>query len=379
MIEGTGTSPGTDWEDNQYKYNIQEMARLLTEHPGNKKPGPGYTGYYLQDHMFYVGVHDSIPEIGLDYLIMKPNIYWTIFKLAQECDSYDKVIFYYTAKGDSLISGGITEYFFDADDSNNINTVLDVKPLDTTGNMDGLCHYLRLVNCKDMVIMLQPDYSGDWIFPLSFDIPGGGFPQTNRVIITSEQSGQTSDFDLCNMEPSEFENPSPPPDQIIVDVYDIGTGNDDDAPFGDGEEYQSTPGGQWKYQVNKYEDSPHEDLYEIDDVNEDPFVLRFYENWNDEGAEFVSGFAEAYFIDLFNEDNVVSNDILDSDEYTINGFNSYSHFPSITGNDNDYVSCKEAYNYMKLWHIGYRLNKSPWVDTPQIEYTCFDDGTMYLY
>jgi len=179
---------------------------------------------------------------------------------------------FYTSYGGKLY--GVLPCF----DTNNDNKI---TTLDIYANK--LDYYLDQIECKDMVIILQPDYSGDWITDLKQEAGSPVVPEKNRVILTSEQSGQTSDLDLCNMEPSE---------STKVDVYYIGTNSDDDPPTGDGEDYSYTLGDSWKYQVNKYEESPYEDLYEIDDVDEDPFILRFYENWKDEGAEFVSGIVD---------------------------------------------------------------------------------------
>ena len=404
IIQGSRGDIGNAFEQQQFRGNVHEMARILTEHPRNTKPGPGYTGYYLQDHIFYAGITSNIPEIELDYKIWrnssitnyKSDIEKNTFKkVAAFADSYDDVIFYYTSHGGyykkyippSPFGGGdyyqIT-FLFDANDHHQGTGMNEKYSKDGDIQPNELNGYLKQIFCNKLSIILQPCYSGNWINTLN-----NAKNEKNRIIITSENaasvntktgvvSNKLSIFDKCNMEPSEFVNPSPPPDQIKVQVYYIGTGSDDDAPYGDGEEYQSTPGGQWRYQVNKYDESPHENLYEID-VTSGSFILDFYENWKDEGAEFVSGIVECYFIDLFNEDNVENNGVLDADEYTINGFNGYSHFPSITGNENDYISCKEAFNYMKLWHLGYRLNKDPWIDTPQIEYTYLEEGNNHLF
>lgn len=407
-----GGSGDFDFEEDQYTYNVQEMARILTEHPRNIKPGPGYTGYYLQDHMYFAQAHDLdsvyriIPELEKDVKIPKVSrhdgtgknrIKNMIKEVALKADSYDNVLFFYTSHGrpHDYIPFNNRIYLFDA---NNHHQTAEQKPWETandakwskTGDIrvSELDNYLDKIECMKMIIILQSCFSGNWIADdlSSNELLVNDANEKNRVVITSEVKSQNdpakvtklSIFDKCNMQPSEFVNPSPPPDQIKVQVYYIGTGSDDDPPTGDGEEYQSTPGGQWRYQVNKYEDSPHEDLYEID-TSSGTFLLDFYENWKDEGAEFVSGLTEAYFTDLFNEDNVESNDVLDGDEYTINGFNGYSHFPSITGNDNDYVSCKEAYNFMKLFHLGYRLNQNPWIDNPQYEPTNLEEGNNYLF
>jgi len=200
-------------------------------------------------------------------------------------------------------------------------------------------------------------------------------------IVLLNKIDKVSIFDKCNMQPDDFENPNPPPyGQIVMDVFYIGdSGTDNSDPKDDGEEYVSDINSVLKYKVNKYEDSPHEDLYEIDTSTGGSFILDFYENWKDEGAEFVSGIVEAHFVDLFNYDEVESNDVLDADEDTVNAFNGYSKFPSITGNDNDYVSCKEVYNYMKLWHLGFRYGLYPWNDDPQIAYTHLETGNNYLF
>lgn len=105
----------------------------------------------------------------------------------------------------------------------------------------------------------------------------------------------------------------------------------------------------------------------------------FYENWGDNGSEFVSGLIEAFIIDRFTGSTVQSNDRLDADENTVNGYNSYTHKSTISGNGNDYISCKEAYNFMKLFHLGFRLNRDPWIDSPQFEPTNLEQGNNYLF
>ena len=72
MIQGSTGS--NSFEQDQFKYNIQEMGRILTEHPNNIKPGPGYTGYYLQDHISHIGIHDDIPELDLDEEILNNGV-----------------------------------------------------------------------------------------------------------------------------------------------------------------------------------------------------------------------------------------------------------------------------------------------------------------
>ncbi|MCK5559843.1 MAG: PQQ-like beta-propeller repeat protein, partial [Thermoplasmata archaeon] len=59
------------FEQQQFRSDIQEMARILTVHPNNT--GPGYTGHYLLDHIFYVGVHDDIPELNIFSKIPENN------------------------------------------------------------------------------------------------------------------------------------------------------------------------------------------------------------------------------------------------------------------------------------------------------------------
>ncbi len=400
LIEGSKgikANPDEPFQQQQFEANIREMAKILTEHENNIKPGPGYTGYYLQDQISYVGIHDDYPISTCDYpylerdkSITKSNIYWAIQEVARKCDSYDKVLFFYTGYGGTQSFGGKTDYFFDAD-NNNLITPIDLTPDENrlisrpSRKVYGLDNYLDMIECKDMTIILQPDFSGDWIDELKRDkITSTTYRyETNRVILTSDKVGVTRtngkeyDFDLCNKEIS---------DSNEHDIYYVGWDSSQGTQFPDNhdpkidyEEYSNQPPqNKWQYKVKKYNNN----FYEVD-IDGGTFDAEFYENWGDNGVEFVSGLTEAQYIDRFTQSTVQSNDILDADESTTNALNGYSHFPSISGNSNEYISCKEGYDFMKLWHLGYRLNKNtandPWYDEPKIEYTYLEVGNNYLF
>ncbi len=400
LIEGSKgikANPNEPFQQEQFEANIREMAKMLTEHENNIKPEPGYTGYYLQDQIFYVGIHDDYPKSTCDYPYLErdkqvtqkmglKNIFWAIQEVARKSDSYDKVLFFYTGYGGTQSFGGTTEYFFDADNSNSITPIdltPDINSIITIKKLYGLDNYLDTIECKDMTIILQPDFSGDWIDELKRDkITSTTYKdETNRVIITSDKAGESRtngkeyDFDLCNKEISSTT-------QVYYVGWWIAQGkqyDDGDAPKIDYEEYNPTSGQTvWQYELSKYND----ELYEIE--REKPSNgIDFYENWGDNGVEFVSGLTEAIYIDRFTQSTVQSNDILDADESTTNALNGYSHFPSISGYSNDYISSEESYNFMKLWHLGYRLNKNgafdPWYDEPKIEYTYLEEGNNYLF
>ena len=379
LIQGSGGD--NDFEKSQFEGHIQEMGLLLTEHPKNIKPGPGYTGYYLQDHIYYVGVHGGYPYLDKDKQVTgamgKQNILWAIQEVAKKCDSYDKVMLFYTAHGKYDWKPGDPHtyykrvYLFDANNDHLYSTTKDIDP-------DTLDSHLDTIECKDMVIILQPCYSGDWIYPLKKD---GTKDEKNRIILTSEiatsPSAQTkvSIFDKCN--------------------YYIGDLNKRcvklDNGEEDGEKFYSYPQSVYKYVASDNANNINDGVYEInkDDENYDT-IIDFYENQDDVGAEFVSGLIEAYYIDRnyyyfdvyqqlqFHE----SNDNIDADE---------NEDPEITvGNSNDYVSCKEAFYFMRNWHLGYRLGSgkigapSPgstntWYDNPQIQYTLLEQGSVYLF
>jgi len=399
IIQGSRGDSGNAFEQWQFRGNVREMARILTEHPNNTKPGPGYTGYYLQDHIFYAGITGNIPEIELDYKIWrnsrktsyKSDIEKNTFKkVASLADSYDDVIFYYTSHG-----GWHTAYnpfdkkysiifLFDANDHHQ-GTGMNQK-YSTEGDYDPteIDKLLNKITCNKLFIILQSCYSGNWINTLN-NVKN----EKNRIIITSEDPAsfnpntgavgkKLSVFDKCNMAKGWlFSGGSP----IELDVYYVGddrkgtTYTDDNWPLIDGEEYEDDPGkSEWEYWAKFYND----DLIEID-REKSGYDLDFYENWLDNGSEFVSGFIEGFIIDRFTGSTVQSDNILDADESITNGYNGYTHYSTNNGNGNNYVSCKEAFNYMRLWHLGIRLNKYPWVDTPLYNPTYLEDGNNYLF
>ena len=125
--------------------------------------------------------------------------------------------------------------------------------------------------------------------------------------------------------------------------------------------------------------SSNNDLYEIDkdrsdnlDVNGNPqFNKMFYENFKDQGAEFVSGLTEAFYKDYLTSSTPSSNNILDADEFTKN------RYLQTNGDLNGYISCEEAFDFMIIWHFGVQIKKA-WEDNPVIFYTKLPEGENYL-
>ena len=406
IIQGSRGDSGNAFEQWQFRGNVREMARILTEHPNNTKPGPGYTGYYLQDHIFYAGITSNIPEIELDYKIWrnsrktsyKSDIEKNTFKkVASLADSYDDVIFYYTSHG-GYYKGKSADppfgdgkywiiYLFDANDhhqgtgmNQKYSEEGDIQPKELNG-------YLNQITCNKLSIILQSCYSGNWI-----DTLNNAKNEMNRIIITSENPAsfnpntgavgkKLSIFDKCNMAKGWLFTSGSPKDngQDVYYVGDDGKGNtytDNNWPLIDGEEYEPTGGESvFEYRAKYY----NEKLIGIDTVQSGDFTLKFYENWEDNGSEFVSGLIEAFIIDRFTESIVESNNILDADESITNGYNGYTHYSSNDGDNNNYVSSEEAFKYMRLWHIGIRLNQYPWVDTPIYNPTYLEIGNNYLF
>ena len=222
-----------------------------------------------------------------------------------------------------------------------------------------------------MFIIFQPCYANNFVNTLTNE-----YNEKNRVIMTSERSDSLSIFDKCNMAKDDLFSGG---NQGELDVYFVGEytdpidgkkkhRSDDDYPKYDGEEYNYDIYNSKYYHVYYLND----ELLEIDIIGEG-FDIDYYENWKDNGAEFVSGIVESFCIDRFTDDTIQSNDRLDADESIINGDyegDSGEGANTNDGNSNDYVSCKETFDYMMLWHLGYRLNKKstsdPWYDKPQI-------------
>ncbi len=250
--------------------------------------------------------------------------------------------FFYTSHGkydDSNINPSDTQwkqfndrgdYLFDAD---NIHTPYSISyDLSPTQLNDAL----RKITCQRLFIILQPCFSGDWINPLK--------GKNNRLIITSEiwtdayHKDRVSIFDKCNKEISSG----------TLSVYEVNqdyTGWDDKDLIGDDEEYSSEADNDWRYNAQKH----NEDLYRID-RDTGVFDTDFYENWKDDGVEFVSGLTEAFYIDRFTGSNPNSNNKLDADEKITNGnyIKTGKTINQNNGNSNDYLSCKEIYNYMRI-------------------------------
>jgi len=367
-----GSEGANDFRKGEYKGSIQEMGRILTEHPGNKKPGPGYTGYYLQDHIFHAGVYDDIPEVDRDVEVTNDNgktdILNMIVEVARHCDSYDKVMLFYVGYGDEVDIGGITDYYFDA---NNDNT-FSAKDL-TPSVFD---NYLDTIECEDFVIILQPDYSGNWIDDLKEDvISTKTYPEKNRIIITSEGPVTVS-----------YPTKTAVMDKCRKDIEDSTWYAYYSGLYPSKEDFKESKESGWKYAVIDDASGVRvlDDIYEID--KDDDGTYDFYENYNDVGPEFVSGFTEAYYIDRDYYYGISShhepNGYLDADE---------DEEPEISaGNSNKYVSMYETFYFILNWHLSYRLGdpirtgeSNPWYDNPQIEYTWFehagDMGTTYLY
>ena len=393
LIEGS--KGDNDFEQEQFRGDIQEMARMLTTHPVNS--GQGYTGHYLRDHIFYIGVHDDIPELDLFRKIpenndlIEPNnndpddetgknaIFEAIFKVASLCDSYDSVIFFYTSHGKYRgAEYDIRTYLFDANDNHNpYSEVGDLSPTE-------LNNALNKINCWKLFIILQPCYSGDWIRYLD--------NKCNRIIIASDIStnpgarSKVAIFNKCNIEIS---------DQNVHDLYYIGYmekdgaiiyGIDDSDPKIDYEEYDCDDSDQQIYGKTYHQWycwvktlSSNNELYEIDkdrsdnlDAGGEPqFNKMFYENYDDNGAEFVSGITEAFYKDYLTSSTPNGNNILDADEQTKN------RYLETNGDLNGYISCKEAFEFMISWHFGIQIKKA-WEDNPVIQYTKFPEGENYL-
>ena len=130
-------------------------------------------------------------------------------------------------------------------------------------------------------------------------------------------------------------------------------------------------------------------VYEID--KDDDGIYEFYENFEDVGPEFVSGFTEAYYIDrdyyYYDDQQSVQhhepNGYLDADE-------EQEPEEKSACISNKYVSMYETYYFILNWHLSFRLGdpirtgvSNPWYDSPQIEYTWFEItgniGMVYLY
>ena len=338
------------------------MGLLLTEHPKNIKPGPGYTGYYLQDHMFYVGDHNVFPYLDKDASITRDNILTAIEDVARACDSYDKVIVFYTSYG--ALSGG-TSYF----DVNNDNAITITAGVPDDIDADMLDDYLDIIECKDMIIWLQPSYSGNWINPLKQESGPPVVPEKNRVILTSERAGNTAEFDLCNKESGVGSS------KWYVDYL---------MTSSDKETFIPPPEPpSWKYVVTDKANSVQDKIYEIDKENDD--VFDFYENPFDNGCEFVSGLTEAFYIDrdyyYGSSSHHESNGYLDADDD-----DAHNDPENTQGDQNNYISCKEAHYSMLNWHLNYNLGSTirtgvpnPWYDVPQKEFTWLEEGTVYIF
>jgi hypothetical protein len=393
LIEGS--KGDNDFEQDQFRSNIQEMARILTQHPRNN--GPGYTGYYLRDHVFYVGVHDDIPELDMfkripenndlnnpdnnipDDGIGKKRILKAIKKVSNLCDSYDSVIFYYTSHG--RYNGSDFEsrkYLFDANDCHvPYSQSGDLGPIELNDALDSII-------CLKLFIILQPCYSGNWIEYLN--------NKGNRIIIASDMPTnpgaqvKLAIFDKCNIIITDSE---------VHDLYWVGKtendgktiyGIDDSYPKIDSEEYDNEDTDQHEFGKTCHQwycwvknSSSNNELYEIDksrsdnlDANDFPqFNVMFFENYQDQGAEFVSGLTEAFYKDYLTGNSPNRNNELDADEYTKN------RYLKTDGNSNGFVSCKEAYEFMIIWHFGIQIKKL-WDDDPVIDYTKLPEGENYL-
>ena len=402
IIQGSGGD--NSFQIGQYRNNVREMAKLLTEHPENIKPGPGYTGYYLQDHMYFaqpydsIGTYEDIPELirdvkiensaGRHCTIGKTRIKDMIKKVAILSDSYDNVLFFYTSHGRPHDWYPIKDrkFLFDANNHHEVGkpgsgeTEMDTK-WSTKGDLwiPELDNALDDIDCQKMIIILQPCFSGNWIDYNHEYKKWDTYPYTlvndanekNRVVITSEvKSGyddkaphdddddsKVSIFDKCN----KYINDG-------TKWYAYTSSSDS------GEEFKTSKDPGWKYAVKDWENNENDGIYEID--RDDDGNNKFYENYNDEGVECVSGVIEAFYRDRFTGSTLQSNDILDADESITNGDYDASGTlkKSTSGNQNDYISCKEAYDHMLIWHLGYRLNKNPW-----IEFTCTNLKSGYNY
>ncbi len=378
LVEGSqGDYP---FEETQFRGGIQEMARVLTEHPRSKRPfpntGPGPSmGYYLQDHIYYVGVHNNIPEVNRDKSISLDNILSSIKKISTICDSYDTILFFYTSHGKWLKPDTEYIYLFDADNDHTYSTDNDLDP----GTLDD---ELDKIDCDKLIIILQPCFSGNWIDPLD--------DEQNRIIMTSEESTtdpvnnpKLSIFDKCNDIPISWNDPKwyiyrdkhTKTDPTNLETYYT---YDPDEPKGDGERHTTDEESiYWKYVVTDEDGGDMDGIYEID--KKDDSSYDFLENPDDIGPEFVSGLTEAYYVDREYYTHP-ANDVLDAD----------------TAPTDNYISSKDAFDYMLYWHLGYQLGSGVirqewdeykhewvgivniWYDNPQFERTGLTLGTTFI-
>jgi hypothetical protein len=385
-----GSKGDNGFERGEFRAGIQTIARLLTSHSGTfyapNSSRPAYSGHYLQNNIFYIGIYNNIPEITRDKSIPnngqhdttgKTNILWAITKIANYCDSYDNILFFYTSHGRYLYTSAIIDpndedekykkrvYLFDANNhhtgswSNRYSKTGDLNPNELNGALDK-------ITCQKLSIIIQPCYSGDWIDYLD--------DEENRIILTSEymtenvnnKRDKLSVFDKCNI----VNFPSSPNPETVYYIGDSGTDNSN--PMDDAEEYTSDANSVPQYRVKNT--NLNDDLYEIDKATSGSWGEDYKENFNDYGAEFVSGITEAFYIDRDSTGwGIVP--YLDADQIKNNG--AYSTI----GDSNGYVSYKEAYRFMKVWHVTYRIGTAPtneWYDFPQIIYTGLAENGNYL-
>ena len=425
---GKGDHP---FEQNQYRINVQEMARILTEHPESKKPGPGYTGYYLQDHIYYVGVHGNIPEVIRDKKIQRssnsvftngdPNsqgkteIFNAIKRVATLSDSYDNVLFFYTSHGgwrrvyDPFSKEYVFTFYFDANDHHlfydRTYMYQEMKMKYSSGDISTyeLAKNLNKITCNKMIIILQPCWGGNWLDALS-----NNKNEKNRIIIVGERTASYNKntgtiqsrltlFDKCNFEIDDSDNYYLYRDRHTIWYEKEGSTphpryykKDPVDPKGDGEKYHTgtkptDPGWEDAYTISKCtvtdkSGSTQDGIFEMD---YDYSSYDFLENPNDNGVELISGITEAYYIDRdyyrLSGTHHSSNNNLDADES-----GESNRDESIVGNSNEYVSIKESYHFMRFWHLGCHMKDNggnpdaDWYDGPQIRYTHLEQGSTYL-
>ena len=363
-----GSHGDNNFVQNQFKGNLEQFAYNFERHQ------------FLQDHIYYTGVNtiDTYYGIEIDKKIEnkngahdkngKSNIFWTINQIELTCDSYDSIIFYYSGYGIYYDyppfprTPKLRVYLFDANNHHSpYSPVGDLSPKELANKLDR-------ITCRILYIILSPSYSGNWINSLK------GRP--NRIIVTSEKINKVAIFSKCNLEIFGTSN--------VHLGHLIGT-DDDSEPLGDGEEYDyddNDNDATLKYRFRRFDNY----FYEIDKDGidpSDPFGVDFYEDFiynseiGDCGDEFIKGFMEAFYVDYMSGGWVFIpgyDHILDADQCIANG-----NFNTFGANNDDYISIIEAYKYMKLWHFGFMLNKSPWIDNPQLATTGPYTRDEYLF
>jgi hypothetical protein len=328
----------------------------------------------------------------------KNRILHMIKKVATICDSYDSIIFFYTAHGRPHSYSPFFNriYLFDANNHHSKPNPSDPNDLKWSKDADlsikDLDIALKEITCQKLFLILQPCFSGNWIennlYEKNQELLTDENIEQNRIVFTSEIKSHWSTDELSKL--SIFDKCNPPSNELPCYVYTV-YGSDESKPKYDGEEYESSKVDrdndgykEWRYYVKDDEGGKADKIYEIDIT--DDGTIDFYENYEDTGAEFISGITESFYKDRDYNGHPPDN-CLDADT-----------------NDNDFISCKEAYKFMLDWHLGYNLGKgpnndyilrdeqhatnspptykeiyNPWFDHPQISYTSLQKDLNFLF